>query len=197
MLLAKTKFMNLPVILFENQKEWTKWLSKNHKDFSGLWLRIAKKDSGVNSVSYPDAVDTALCYGWIDGLKQKYNETTWIQKFTPRSPKSMWSKINREKAEALIKSKKMKSAGQKAIENAKKSGMWALAYDSHRTSKIPPDFQKALDKNPIAREFFKTVGGSNRYAILFRIQTAKRKETREQRIEKFIDMLNKKKKIHP
>lgn len=186
-----------PVLLFANQKAWAAWLAKNHAGSAGVCLRIAKKGGGVKSVSYAEALETALCYGWIDGQKQSYDDSTWLQKFTPRGAKSIWSKINREKAEQLLASGKMKGAGRKAIERAKQDGRWDKAYESQRTASIPADLQAELDNHPRAAEFFATLNSVNRYAILFRIHTAKKAETRAQRIEKFIQMLEKHEKIHP
>jgi uncharacterized protein YdeI (YjbR/CyaY-like superfamily) len=186
-----------PVYLFANQKAWATWLAKNHASSSGVWLRIAKKGGDVKSVSYAEALETALCYGWIDGQKQTFDDATWLQKFTPRGAKSIWSKINREKAEQLITSGKMQSAGLKAIESARQDGRWDKAYESQRSASIPKDFQSELDKHPKAQEFFATLNSVNRYAMLFRIQTAKKAETRAQRIEKFIRMLEKHEKIYP
>ncbi|MCI0390819.1 MAG: YdeI/OmpD-associated family protein [Acidobacteria bacterium] len=173
------------------------WLDKNHTASSGVWLRLAKKTSGIKSVSYNEAVEAALCYGWIDGQKKSYDETTWLQKFTPRGVKSIWSKINKEKATQLIESGQMKPSGLKAIENAKQNGRWDEAYDSQSGATVPSDFQTALDRNAKAKAFFATLDSLNRYAILFRIQTAKKAETRTKRIEKFILMLEKKEKIYP
>jgi uncharacterized protein YdeI (YjbR/CyaY-like superfamily) len=188
---------DLPVVLFERQKDWAVWLNKNQAKSPGVWLRIAKKASGMDSVSYAEALEVALCYGWIDGLKKAYDESTWLQKFTPRKGKSIWSKINREKAEALIRSGEMKPAGLKAIESARLDGRWDAAYDSQSKASAPDDFQVELDKNAKAKAFFATLNSVNRYAILFRIQTAKKAETRAKRIEQFIRMLEKNEKIYP
>lgn len=187
----------LPVILFENQDEWATWLAENHKDEPGIWLRLAKKASGISSVSYEQAVESALCYGWIDGQKKTYDNDTWIQKFTPRGPRSIWSKINRDKVAALIQNGRMQPAGMAAIERAKKNGQWDAAYDSARNMTVPDDFQDALDKNKRAGEFFAGLNATNRYAILFRIQTAKKAETRARRIEQFIAMLERNEKLYP
>ncbi len=173
------------------------WLSKNHAKSPGVWLQIAKKDGSVKSVSYAEALEVALCYGWIDGQKKGFDASTWLQKFSPRGPRSIWSKINREKAEALIKSRHMQPAGLAAIEQAKRSGQWAAAYDSHRTATVPDDLQAALDQNPKAKAFFSTLDSANRYAILFRLQTAKKAETRARRLEQFVRMLENHEKIHP
>jgi uncharacterized protein YdeI (YjbR/CyaY-like superfamily) len=188
---------DIPIQLFEKPKDWAAWLQKSHAAASGIWLRLAKKNSGIESITYAEALDVALCYGWIDGQKKSYDEITWLQKFTPRGKKSIWSKINREKAESLIKSKQMKPAGLKAIESAKQDGRWDAAYDSQSKATVPEDFQAALDKNAKAKAFFATLKGANRYAILFRIQTAKKAETRARRIRQFIEMLEKHETIHP
>jgi len=186
----------IAVSLFKNKKAWSAWLDKNHKKSSGVWLRIAKKGSDIESVSYGEAVEVALCYGWIDGQKERYDESSWLQRFTPRGVRSIWSKINREKAQELIKSGQMKAAGLAAIENAKQNGRWEGAYDSPSGASVPSDFQDELDKSPAARAFFATLNGANRYAILFRIQTAKKAETRVRRIQEFISMLEKKETLY-
>lgn len=187
----------IPVRLFSNQKAWATWLAKHHASSSGVWLRIAKKGGNVKSVSYAEALDVALCYGWIDGQKQTFDESTYRQKFTPRGAKSIWSKINRAKAEQLVLGGKMQAAGLNAIERAKQDGRWEKAYESQRTARIPADLQAELDQHPQAQAFYATLNSVNRYAILFRIQTAKKAETRAQRIQKFIQMLEKHEKIHP
>ncbi len=187
----------ISILSFKSPKAWASWLDKNHAKSSGLWLKIAKKDSGLKSVSYPEALETALCYGWIDGQKKSCDEFTWLQKFTPRGVKSIWSKINREKALALIKTRGMKPAGLKAVENAKQNGQWDAAYDAQSTSTVPEDFQSELKKNKKAKVFFETLNSANRYAILFRIHTARKAETRTRRIEEFVGMLARSEKIHP
>jgi uncharacterized protein YdeI (YjbR/CyaY-like superfamily) len=186
-----------PVQLFKDQSAWDVWLEKHHRNATGIWLRLAKKNSGLQSVSRREALDTALCYGWIDGQAKPENDKTWLQRFVPRSDKSIWSKINREKAEALIKNGRMTAAGQEAIERAKANGRWTGAYDSPSRSTVPADFQAALDANARANSFFQTLDRANRYAILFRIQTVKKAETRERKIKEFIAMLERKEKIHP
>ena len=160
-------------------------------------MRLAKKDSGRRSVSYRDALEVALCYGWIDGQKRPESEQFWLQKFLPRSSKSIWSRINREKALALIASGEMNAAGLEAIENAKMNGRWDAAYDSPSRADVPSDLQAALDANPRAKAFFETLDRANRYAVLWRIQTVKKAETRARKIEQFIGMLQRKEKIHP
>ena len=182
---------------FHSKRDWAEWLDNNHAKSPGIWLRLAKKDSRLTSVAYKEALDVALCYGWIDGQKKPENDQTWLQRFVPRSAKSLWSKINREKAEALIESGQMKPAGLAAIDCAKKNGRWDAAYDSPSQATVPPDFEAALDLSPRAKAFFATLESGNRYAILWRIQTAKRSETRARKIREFITMLERGEKLHP
>jgi uncharacterized protein YdeI (YjbR/CyaY-like superfamily) len=190
------KSTELPVLPFANKKKWFAWLAKQHEKSSGVWLQLAKKDSGIPSVTYEEAVDAALCYGWIDGQKKGYDDKYWLQKFTPRGPKSIWSKINTEKAERLIASGEMQPAGLKAIEAAKSDGRWEAAYSSQRNISIPEDFQAALDQNGKAKAFFSTLKSAERYSILSRIQTAKKQETRAKRIQQFVEMMERNEKIH-
>jgi uncharacterized protein YdeI (YjbR/CyaY-like superfamily) len=189
-------FKDLPVLLFATHSDWRAWLEENHAQPRGIWLKHAKKSSGKKSVSYLEAVEEALCFGWIDSQKQAYDEDYFLQKFTPRGPKSVWSKINVAKAEALIKSGKMRPAGLATINLAKQDGRWDAAYDSSSTNKIPEDFLSELDKNPKAKLFFETLNKANVYAFCWRIQTAKKPETRQARIEKFIEMLSQGQKLH-
>jgi uncharacterized protein YdeI (YjbR/CyaY-like superfamily) len=185
-----------PVRAFKDANAWESWLAKNQNATDGLWMRIAKKASGRKSVTYPEAVEIALCYGWIDGQKKPESETTWLQRFVWRRPRSIWSKINREKALGLIASGRMQAAGLGEIERAKKDGRWEAAYDSPKNAPIHPDFRKALDRNPRAKAFFKTVNAANRYAIIWRLHTAKKAETRERLTRKFIEMLEKGETLH-
>ncbi|HTR67790.1 MAG TPA: YdeI/OmpD-associated family protein [Terriglobales bacterium] len=187
----------LPARLFKSQTQWAAWLESNHRKSTGLWLRLAKKNSGLQSVTYKEALEIALCYGWIDAQKRPENERTWLQRFVPRSSRSIWSKINREKAVELIASGAMRAAGLEAIEDARKNGRWEAAYDSPRGATVPSDFQAALEGSPRAKAFFATLDRANRYAILWRIQTVKQAETRARKIEQFIGMLEEKKKLHP
>jgi uncharacterized protein YdeI (YjbR/CyaY-like superfamily) len=187
----------LPILLFAQPEDWDRWLEANQASSSGLWLRLAKKASGLQSISYAEALEVALCYGWIDGQKKTCDEISWLQKFTPRGAKSIWSKINTEKAEKLIEDGLMKPSGLKAIESAKQDGRWAAAYDSFSRASVPEDFQAALDQNTPAKAFFATLNQQNRYAILFRIQTAKRPETRLARIQQLIGLLERNEKLHP
>jgi uncharacterized protein YdeI (YjbR/CyaY-like superfamily) len=184
-------------LLFENQAAWTAWLASNHGTSSGVWLRLAKKSSGRSSVTYAEAIEVALCHGWIDGQKKSDDEQYWLQRFTPRTGKSIWSKINREKALSLIESGQMQAAGLKEVERARTDGRWEAAYDSARTAAVPSDLQAALDLNVKAKAFFATLNRQNRYAILFRLQTAKKAETRAKRIQLFVKMLENHDKLHP
>jgi len=181
---------------FKHQKAWETWLSKHFDSSTGLWLRIAKKSAELQSVTYQEAIEVALCYGWIDGQKKPYDERSWLQKFTPRGPKSIWSKINRAKGLELLRLGRMRPAGLAAIVSAKENGRWDAAYDSHSTAVPPSDFQTALNKSPKAKAFFATLNSQNKYSILFRIQTAKKVETRQKRIEKFVQMLAKYEKLY-
>jgi len=187
----------IPVKLFKTQKDWAAWLDKQYAKSAGVWLQIAKKTGKLKTVTYAEAVEVALCYGWIDGQGKGLDESAYLQKFTPRGPRSIWSKINRTKAEALIKSGRMQPAGRAAIDRAKKNGQWDAAYDSHRTAAVPADLQAVLDQNSKAKAFFATLDSANRYAILFRLQTAKKPETRARRLEQFVRMLENHEKLYP
>ena len=186
-----TRMDSDPILGFAGQKAWENWLEENHRTSSGIWMRLAKKASGIPSVTYAEAVESALCYGWIDGHKRPHSDTAWLQRFTPRRPRSMWSQINRDKALALIEARRMKAAGLEEIERARQDGRWEAAYGSPSALTTDADFQKALNKNPRAKKFFKTISAANRYAILWRIQTAKRAETRDRRIRDYVEMLEK------
>lgn len=187
----------IPTLSFGTKKQWTAWLAKQHDKSTGVWLKLAKKDSGIASVTYDQALESALCYGWIDGQKKGFDNQYWLQKFTPRGPKSIWSKINTEKAERLIASGEMKPAGLKAIEAAKQDGRWDAAYASQKNISIPEDFQTALDHNKKAKTFFDTLKSAERYSFLFRIQTAKKPETRAKRIQHFVQLLERNEKLEP
>jgi len=185
------------VIAFADAPAWSTWLARHHASSAGVWLKIAKKGSMATSVAYSEALEVALAWGWIDGQKGKLDDTAWLQRFTPRGPKSIWSKINREKADALIVAGTMKPPGLAAVERAKKDGRWGAAYDSQSKATVPPDLARALDANPRAAAFFKRLESYNRYAILFRVHTAKKPETRSARIEKFVAMLARHEKVRP
>jgi uncharacterized protein YdeI (YjbR/CyaY-like superfamily) len=188
---------NSPVMLFKNPKAWEAWFAKHFNSPTGLWLRLAKKAANLQSVTYQEALEAALCYGWIDGQKKSFDEESWLQKFTPRGPNSIWSRTNRAKALELIEKGRMRAAGLAAIESARENGRWEAAYDSQRTIVPPGDFKKALNKTPRAKAFFAALNGQNRYAILFRIQTARKPETRRKRIDQFVRMLEEHEKLHP
>ncbi|MBL8077642.1 MAG: YdeI/OmpD-associated family protein [Anaerolineales bacterium] len=187
---------DLPVLAFASQSKWADWLAKNHDTSDGLWMKVAKKDSGIPSVTIVEALDMALCYGWIDGQRGSFDDKYYLQKYTPRRPKSTWSKINVEKVKRLIASGQMQPAGLKAIEAAKADGRWEKAYDGQRTMTVPKDFQAALNKNKKAKAFFETLNSVNRFAILFRIHNVKKAETRTRKIKQFIEMLENNEKIY-
>lgn len=188
---------DLPIIPFASPKEWEAWLEEHHATSPGLWLKIAKKGSGIETVSYAQALEAALCYGWIDGQKASFDENYWLQRFTRRKPRSRWSKVNREKATELIQKGEMKPAGLREVEQAKADGRWDAAYDAQSTVTVPDDLRLELEKNHRAREFFSKLDSRNRYAILYRIQDAKRPETRARRIAQYVDMLTEQKKPYP
>ena len=185
-----------PVRLFADREAWDAWLEKNYRHSDGLWLRLAKKGSGMRSVTHGEALEVALTYGWIDGQKKPESELAWLQRFVPRGVRSIWSKINREKALALMASGQMKTPGVEAVEIARKSGRWESAYDSPKGAAVPADFQAALDASPRAGEFFQGLDRANRYAVLFRIQTVKKAETRTRKIVEFVAMLERGERIH-
>jgi len=184
------------IISFKTQKEFEKWLDKNYCLQEGIWLRYFKKASRVKTVTYAEALEVALCYGWIDGQAKKYDEDSWLQKFTPRRQRSIWSKRNIEHVERLIKEGQMKSAGRKEMERAKEDGRWDNAYDSPSKMEIPADFLQELKKDKKAETFFSTLNRSNKYAIVWRLQTAKKPETRERRLQKILKMLKDDQKFH-
>lgn len=188
---------DLPVIPFESPAAWEAWLAEQHQSSPGLWLKLAKKDSGIASVSYAEALDVALCYGWIDGQKGSVDAIYWVQLFTPRRPKSKWSKINCDKVSLLIEKGLMQPAGLREVERAKADGRWEASYPSHRTATVPDDLQAELDRNPTARDFFASLNSQNRYAILYRIYDAKRPETRARRIAELVTMLSEGRKLYP
>ena len=185
------------MVSFESADAWDAWLAAHQADAPGVWLKIAKKGSAGQSVSYSDALDVALCHGWIDGQKGRHDDDYWLQRFTPRKPGSNWSKINTEQASALIAAGRMQPAGLRAVEQAQADGRWERAYQSQSRITVPDDLDRALAANPRAREFFATLDGTNRYAVLYRIASAKRPQTRAKRIATFVAMLGEHKKIHP
>ncbi len=187
---------DLPVEEFATAKAWERWLSRNHATSDGLWLKIAKKGTGVTTVDIVDAIEVALCYGWIDGLRHKHDDVYFRQRFTPRTPRSKWSMINRDRVEALTEAGRMRPAGQAQVDAAKADGRWAAAYAGSRTIEVPEDLTRALRKNAKARRAFAALDSTNRYAILFRIHDAKRPDTRARRIEQFVTMLEEGRTIH-
>ncbi|CAG7625019.1 hypothetical protein PAESOLCIP111_02682 [Paenibacillus solanacearum] len=187
----------LPVLYCRDQTEFEQWLERHHADSPGIRLRMAKKDAGMDSVTYAEALECALCYGWIDSQKEAYDDKTWVQRFTPRKPKSIWSKVNKDKVERLIAEGRMKAAGLAAIDEAKRNGQWDKAYASQSTAEIPDDLAAALEASPPAKAFYDSLDKQNQYAIKFRIHQVKKQETRERRIRQFIEMLEKGEKIYP
>ena len=178
----------LPIIPFASSDAWEAWLEEHHTASDGLWLKIAKKGSGLETVTYDQAVEIALCYGWIDGQVRKFDEDHYLQRFTPRRPRSKWSKINRQKVTELIKRGEMKAAGLREVERAKADGRWDAAYDAPSTAMVPDDLRRELAKNDTARKFFSELDGRNKYTILYQIQDAKRPETRARRIANYVAM---------
>jgi uncharacterized protein YdeI (YjbR/CyaY-like superfamily) len=187
----------LPVKSFASPAEWVAWLDAEHESSAGVWIKLAKKGSGIASVSQQEAVEVALRYGWIDGQARSLDDQHWLQRYTPRRPRSRWSKRNRAKAIELIERGEMKPAGMREVARAKADGRWDAAYDSQSEAVVPDDLRLELERNPAARELFETLDSQNRYAILHRIQDAKRPETRARRIAKFVDMLGEGRKPHP
>jgi uncharacterized protein YdeI (YjbR/CyaY-like superfamily) len=186
----------LPIHLFAGPAELEAWLEENHASSQGVWLKIAKKGAPEPSVTYAEALEVALCFGWIDSQKRGFDETHFLQRFTPRRPRGRWSKINREKAEALIAAGRLRPTGLAEVEAAKADGRWEAAYEGQRTAKVPPDLQRELDANSTAAEFFASLSSANRYAIVYRLDEAKKPETRERRLQKFVAMLERGEKIH-
>jgi uncharacterized protein YdeI (YjbR/CyaY-like superfamily) len=193
---TKENKKDAPTKWFASSSAWEKWLATNHAKADGIWLRIFNKKSGEKTVTYGEAVDEALCYGWIDGQKKKFDSDSWIQKFTPRRARSIWSKRNIEHIERLTNEKRMKAPGLKAFEEAKKEGRLAAAYDSPSNATTPDDFLKRLGKNKKANAFFDSLNKANKYAITWRLQTAKKPETRERRMNIILEMLAKGEKFH-
>jgi uncharacterized protein YdeI (YjbR/CyaY-like superfamily) len=188
---------DLPIVPFASRDAWAAWLEERHTTSEGLWLKFAKKGSGLETVTYDQAVEVALCYGWIDGQVRKVDEDYYLQRFTPRRARSKWSKINRRKATELIARGEMKPAGLREVERAKADGRWDAAYDAPSTATVPEDLRRALVEDERAREFFETLDSANRYAILYQIQDARRPETRARRIAKYVAMLAEQKKPYP
>ena len=179
-----------PVKSFASQETWERWLDRNHGNEEGVWLKVAKKSSGKRTVSVPEALEIALCYGWIDGQRKAFDGDYFLQRFTPRRRRSRWSKINRDSATALIERGRMRPPGLAEVERAKADGRWAAAYDSPSKIQPTPELLAALEASPKAKALFEELDSQNRYAILYRVHDAKRPETRTRRIEKFVEMLS-------
>lgn len=185
-----------PILQLASPEEWEAWLDAEHASSDGVWLKFAKKGSGVTTVVYAEALDVALCYGWIDSQVMTFDERFYLQRFTPRRARSKWSKINVEKIEALTKSGRMKPAGLEQVELAKADGRWDASYPSPANMTEPADLEKALKASPKAAEFYATLNKSNRYAIIYQLEDAKKPETRERRLAKFIGMLERGEKLY-
>jgi uncharacterized protein YdeI (YjbR/CyaY-like superfamily) len=188
---------DLPGIVFASEADWEGWLEANHAASDGVWVKIAKKSAGTPSVRYPEVLDSALCFGWIDGRRAALDGAHFLQRFTPRRARSRWSRINRDKAERLIAEGRMRAAGAAEVDRAKADGRWDAAYEGQRTSAVPDDLQRELEARPAAKAFFAGLSSQNRYAILYRLQDAKRPETRARRLAKFVAMLEAGESVHP
>jgi uncharacterized protein YdeI (YjbR/CyaY-like superfamily) len=187
----------LPALPFASAEEWEQWLEQHHAASDGVWIKMAKKASGIQSISHPEALDVALCFGWIDSRREALDERHFLQRFTPRRARSPWSRINREKVERLTAEGRMRPAGLAEVERAKADGRWDSAYAGQRAAVVPDDLQRELDSRPAARAFFESLSSQNRYSILYRLQDAKKPETRARRLAKFVAMLEAGETIHP
>src|SRR3954467_5075693 len=187
----------METITFASAAEWEAWLEDNHAARDGVWMKIAKKGTGIESVRYPEVLETALCFGWIDGRRRALDDAHFLQYFTPRRARSRWSKINRDTAERLIAEGRMRPAGLAEVERAKADGRWAAAYEGQKRMTVPEDLERELDSRPDAKAFFAELSSQNRYAILYRLQDAKKPETRARRLAKFVAMLEAGETIHP
>ena len=187
----------LPKLPFASTDAWEAWLEENYERADGVWIKMARKASGIDSVRYPEVLESALCFGWIDGRREALDDTWFLQRFTPRRARSKWSRINREKTERLMAEGRMRPAGLAEVERAKADGRWEAAYAGQRTITVPDDLRRELEARPAASEFFDKLTSQNRYAILYRLQDAKRPETRARRLAKFVAMLEAGETIHP
>ena len=188
---------DLPKIPFASAAAWERWLEENHASCAGVWIKMAKKSAGIESVRYPEVLDSALCFGWIDGRREALDERYFLQRFTPRRPRSKWSRVNREKVEALMAEGRLRPAGYAEVERAKADGRWEAAYQSPRNLTVPDDLQRELNARPKAKASFAELNSQNRYAILYQLQDAKRSETRARRLQKFVAMLEAGETIYP
>ena len=180
---------DLPIVEVADQQGWREWLEANHPSLDGVWLKFAKKGSPKRTVTYPEAIEEALCFGWIDGQARGFDDHFYLQRFTPRRPKSKWSQINREKATRLLAEGRVRPPGLAQIEAAKADGRWEAAYPAQSAATVPDDLQQALDRNPRAKEFFETLTGSARYAFLYRLHNVTKPESRAKRIAGYIELL--------
>ncbi len=192
-----TARQNLPILEFADRRAWELWLEENHESSGGVWLKIARKGAPHPTVTYAEALEEAIRYGWIDGQKAGHDESSWLQRFTRRGPRSKWSQINREKANELIARNRMTAAGLAQVRAAKQDGRWDQAYEPQRRATVPEDLQRALDENPAAKEFFATLTGANRYAFLYRLHQTKTPAARKRRIANYIEMLTEHRTFHP
>jgi uncharacterized protein YdeI (YjbR/CyaY-like superfamily) len=186
-----------PVLSFATRARWEAWLERHHDDEAGVWMKIAKKGSAARSVGYPEVLEAALCFGWIDGQRKPLDADFFLQRFTPRRARSRWSRANREWATRLIESGAMREPGLREVERAQADGRWEAAYDGQRTAELPDDLRRALEENEAAARFFETLDAQNRYAVIYRVQDAKRAETRARRIAQFVEMLARGETLHP
>lgn len=193
---SKERTDQTPTRAFRTQQDFESWLEKNFDKPEGVWIRFAKKSSGIKSITHPEALETALCFGWIDALRRPESDTTYLQRFVPRRAKSLWSQINRAKAVSLIESGRMRPSGHAEVERARKDGRWEAAYPSPANAEMSPEFERELGRHPKAKAFFETISRVNRYAILWRLATAKTPEKRDQLSRKFIDMLERGETLH-
>jgi uncharacterized protein YdeI (YjbR/CyaY-like superfamily) len=184
-------------IFFASAEEWEQWLRDNHDRADGVWIKIGKKASGIPSVCYPEVLESALCFGWIDGRREALDEQFFLQRFTPRRPRSRWSLINRETAKRLIADGRMRAAGMAEVQRAEADGRWDAAYEGQKDSVVPADLQRELERRPKARASFAELSAQNRYSIIYRLKDAKKTETRARRLAKFVAMLEAGETIHP
>jgi uncharacterized protein YdeI (YjbR/CyaY-like superfamily) len=187
----------LPIMPFATVRKWERWLEAHHESSPGLWLKLAKKNSGIASITYGEALEVALCFGWIDSQKAGYDELYFLQRFTARGPRSRWSLVNREKAEGLEREGRLRPPGLAQVQRAREDGRWEAAYAGQARATVPEDLQRELDGDPTARAFFMSLESHNRYAILYRIQEARRPETRARRIQRYMEMLRAGERLHP
>jgi uncharacterized protein YdeI (YjbR/CyaY-like superfamily) len=191
-----TNTPELPIVRFATEAEWERWLATQPDDAAGAWLQIAKKGCEPSTISYARALDVAICFGWIDGQKRAHDDSSWLQRFTPRGPRSRWSQVNRSKAEALTAAGRMRPGGLAQVDAARSDGRWEAAYEPQSAATIPPDLQRALDAHPGAEEFFATLTGARRYAFLYRLHNVKTATARERRIASYIELLSERRTLN-